>query len=257
MYSPPQNAADVDFNKVKGGEHVILRGLGLAFFDYVTRLTTDRGGVFIGSDRLRYIPSGNEPTIIAGSGRGLPYHARGANQKHPTEQILPRFLTTERLRSWQAKGQDQSTEFFFYLQKEMELVYYQRWLSQESEDDQAAFTEQFVRQDGAADVLTDFQIPRQNWLDWRYIFDPYKRKESQSIRDFLLTYLTWDVTEAAKGNLTSPISSMFELLKDLRDPVRFMLDQQLFSPKALKEKFWQSFVPLNAFLSIGPTSAHS
>lgn len=252
LYSPPQNAADVDFNKVKGGEHVILRGLGLAFFDYVTRLTTDRGGVFIGSDRLRYIPSGNEPTIIAGSGRGLPYHARGANQKYPTEQILPRFLTTERLRSWQAKGQDQSTEFFFYLQKEMELVYYQRWLSQESEDDQAAFTEQFVRQNGAADVLTDFQIPRQNWLDWRYIFDPYKRKESQSIRDFLLTYLTWDVTEAAKGNLTSPISSMFELLKDLRDPVRFMLDQQLFSPKALKEKFWQSFVPLNAFLSIGP-----
>ena len=56
-----------------------------------------------------------------------------------------------------------------------------------------------------------------------------------------MTYLTWDVTEAAKGNLTSPISSMFELLKDLRDPVRFMLDQQLFSPKALKEKFWQSF----------------
>jgi hypothetical protein len=256
LYSPPQNAADVDFHKVKGGEPVILRGLGLAFFDYVTRLTTDRGGVFIGSDHLRYIPSGNEPLIIAGSGRGVPYHARGANQKQPTEQITPRFLTTERLRSWQVQGPDQSTEFFFYLQKEMELVYYQRWLSQESEGDQAAFqsafTEQFVRQNGATDVLIDFQIPRQNWLDWRYILDPYERKEGQSLRDFLLTYLTWDVTEAAKGNLTSPISSMFELLKDLRDPLRFMLDHQLFSPKALKETFWQSFVPLNAFLSIGP-----
>lgn len=260
LYSPPQNAADVDFQKVKGGEPVILRGLGLAFFDYVTRLTTDRGGVFVGTDRLRYIPSGKEPTIIAGSGKGLPYHARGANQKQPTEQILPHFLTPERLRSWQAKGQDQSAEFFFYLQKEMELVYYQRWLSQASEGtqeafrdvSQQAFTDHFVRQNGAADVLTDFQIPRQHWLDWRYLIDPYERKEGQSVRDFLLDYLTSDVTEAAKGNLTSPISSMFELLKDLRDPVRFMLDQQLFSPKALKEKFWQSFVPLNAFLSIGP-----
>ena len=66
----------------------------------------------------------------------------------------------------------------------MELVYYQRWLSQESEDDQAAFTEQFVRQDGAADVLTDFQIPRQNWLDWRYIFDPYKEKRANRFATF-------------------------------------------------------------------------
>ena len=42
--------------------------------------------------RLRYEPSGREPIIIAGSGRGFPSHPRGINQK-ATGKPISLFLT--------------------------------------------------------------------------------------------------------------------------------------------------------------------
>lgn len=57
---------------------MLLRGLGLNFFDYMALLTTGHGGTFVRSGSLLvYRPSGNEPRLYAGSRRGIPYHARG------------------------------------------------------------------------------------------------------------------------------------------------------------------------------------
>lgn len=81
-YVPPGNPADADLAAIPPGEVVALRGLGLNFFDHMALLTTGRGGRFTGDgDRLRYEPSGREPVLVAGSRRGVPYHARGENQK--------------------------------------------------------------------------------------------------------------------------------------------------------------------------------
>ena len=54
-----------------------MRGLGLAFIDLVVLLS--RGAAAVSSraeGRLRYVPSGNEPYLVAGSPRGAPYHAK-------------------------------------------------------------------------------------------------------------------------------------------------------------------------------------
>ena len=60
---------------------MIVRGLGMNFFDYLSLLTLGRGGAFrndlTGRDALEYVPSGREPHLVVGSGRGIPYRAKG------------------------------------------------------------------------------------------------------------------------------------------------------------------------------------
>lgn len=88
---PPANPADVDLTVVRPGEPVLLRGLGLNFFDHTALLTTGRGGRFVRTENggLRYLPSGNEPRLYAGSRRGIPYQARGDNAKGPYGRHTP------------------------------------------------------------------------------------------------------------------------------------------------------------------------
>ena len=87
-------------------EPVLLRGLGLNFFDHLALLTSGRGGRFVREDspdsqnspygrRLRYVPSGKEPRLFAGSRRGVPYHARGDNEKGAHGRHEPLVLTPE------------------------------------------------------------------------------------------------------------------------------------------------------------------
>ncbi|MFC5959543.1 FAD/NAD(P)-binding protein [Streptomyces pratens] len=78
-YVPPGQAHESRWDDVAAGEPVLVRGLALNFFDQLTLLTTGRGGRFepLAGGRLRYLPSGREPRIYAGSGRGIPYLARG------------------------------------------------------------------------------------------------------------------------------------------------------------------------------------
>lgn len=76
---PAGQAHERELGGVSAGEPVLVRGLALNFFDQLTLLTTGRGGRFepLADGRLRYLPSGREPRVYAGSGRGVPYLARG------------------------------------------------------------------------------------------------------------------------------------------------------------------------------------
>ncbi|MBF4549966.1 FAD/NAD(P)-binding protein [Pseudoclavibacter sp. VKM Ac-2888] len=81
VYIAPGMPAEQDWGKVPAGEDVIVRGLGANFFDVVAVLTAGRGGRFepVAGDvrgRLRYLPSGDEPILHAGSRRGVPYRAK-------------------------------------------------------------------------------------------------------------------------------------------------------------------------------------
>jgi hypothetical protein len=104
QYLPPAVPADVDWSGIPAGEPVLVRGMGLNFFDTMVQLTEGRGGKFINNGTgLRYEPSGQEPHIIAASRRGTPYRAKAAlNGYYPasvtlryfTEAALERFRTT-------------------------------------------------------------------------------------------------------------------------------------------------------------------
>ncbi|WP_175265341.1 FAD/NAD(P)-binding protein, partial [Lacticaseibacillus nasuensis] len=131
FYLPPNLPAEPDLAMIAPGAGVILRGLGLSFFDFVSRLTEGRGGHFSADgDRLVYHPSGREPNIVAGSRRGFPYRAKARNEKAPAEQITPRFLTPARLADWQAAGGVSGADFWATLQREVEFTYYSLLLPQ-------------------------------------------------------------------------------------------------------------------------------
>ena len=83
-YLAPAVPTDVDYDLLPQEENVLVRGMGLNFFDLMIQVTLGRGGSFRElpeaqpGRRLEYIPSGREPRLIAGSRRGTPYRAKSS-----------------------------------------------------------------------------------------------------------------------------------------------------------------------------------
>ncbi|MDI3210457.1 FAD/NAD(P)-binding protein [Arthrobacter sp. AL12] len=95
LYLPPAAPADVDWALVPAVKPVLVRGMGLNFFDAMGQLTEGRGGQFLpGEDGgLSYLPSGREPLIIAASRRGTPYRAKATLAGYYPEAVTLRYCT--------------------------------------------------------------------------------------------------------------------------------------------------------------------
>jgi hypothetical protein len=92
-YLPPEQTTDSDLSVIAPGETVLVRGLGLAFVDLVVLLFLGRGGRFEpDGDELRYVPSGAEPRLVAGSPRGSTYHSKTHYALKADRPPLPRFF---------------------------------------------------------------------------------------------------------------------------------------------------------------------
>ncbi|MEJ1180014.1 MULTISPECIES: FAD/NAD(P)-binding protein [unclassified Pseudarthrobacter] len=78
FHAAPSYTTDVDYSVLAPGQDVIVAGMGLAFVDLLVLLTEGRGGRFeeTAEGGLRYIASGREPRLLAGSRRGVPYHSK-------------------------------------------------------------------------------------------------------------------------------------------------------------------------------------
>ncbi len=100
----PGYGADVDLSALRPGEAVLVRGLGLGFLDEVVALTEGRGGRYEprAGGGLRYLPSGAEPRLYAGSRRGLPYHCKPVMELGAPRAVLPRHATRAAARSLRA-----------------------------------------------------------------------------------------------------------------------------------------------------------
>lgn len=255
FYASPKNAADAYLEAITENTSVLLRGLGLVFFDYLTLLTSDRGGIFEELDgKLIYRPSGKEPRIIAGSGRGIPYHARGRNQKGYGQKYQPRFLKEKSLNKIKRKGHFSAEQFFELMKKEVEFAYYSTLIETSYPNiNQQRFNEAFIRTKGEQSVLGRYGIKSKDFWNWSMIQQPVQQVEDHTdFQKLIVDYLHHDFLEAQKGTLFGPFAAALDSLKDLRDEVRFMLDQELFSDEETKKWLWDWFTPLNSFLSIGP-----
>ncbi|MFV0558827.1 MAG: FAD/NAD(P)-binding protein [Enterococcus sp.] len=253
FYQQPSNPADVSIEQIPPKENVILRGLGLTFFDYIGRLFLERGGRFIETNgQLQYYASGQEVHLIVGSRRGLPYHARGKNEKALGEQVVPHFLTSEELKSWTAKPGN-SQHFLQALRHELEYVYYTKLLAENHTPPEQIqhFQERFLQNPDDPGVLQEFAMTKEEQLNWDQLFYPTVKKD-ETYHQFIRHYLQKDIMEASKGTLNGPLVAAFDALKDLRAPVHFIVDHQLLLPEEYLQDFWGNFVKFNGFLSIGP-----
>ncbi|MFF6782722.1 FAD/NAD(P)-binding protein [Streptomyces sp. NPDC012510] len=333
---PPANPADLDLSPVAPGEPVLLRGLGLNFFDHMALLTTGRGGRFVHDDdrddpdrddpsgggrRLRYVPSGREPRLYAGSRRGVPYQARGDNAKGPYGRHTPLVLTPEvisgfRKRADSGEAPDFLTEIWPLVAKEVETVYYERLLGVTGATKTAGtagtagtprtpevsgasgasaaspsvpvspipscdlfggashdrfgdapgnsstggrFRDRFLavphrsRQEAA--VLDEFGVAEADRWSWDRVSRPYAGRtfaDPEEWRGWLLGYLREDAAQAALGNVEGPLKAALDVLRDLRNELRLIVDHRGLAGASRREHLDRWYTPLNAFLSIGP-----
>lgn len=107
LYVPPAAPADVDWSRVPAVKPVLVRGMGLNFFDVMGQLTEGRGGSFLaGQDggELKYLPSGREPLIIAASRRGTPYRAKATLAGYYPAAVSLRYCTESAIAKFTEAG---------------------------------------------------------------------------------------------------------------------------------------------------------
>ena len=107
LYVPPAAPADVDWSVVPAGRPVLVRGMGLNFFDVMGQLTEGRGGRFLAAEangELTYLPSGGEPLIIAASRRGTPYRAKATLTGYYPGAVQLRYCTEKAIAKFADSG---------------------------------------------------------------------------------------------------------------------------------------------------------
>jgi uncharacterized NAD(P)/FAD-binding protein YdhS len=264
-YVSPGNPADQDLSGILPGQNVLLRGLGLNFFDYMALFTAGRGGIFVRlGERLVYQPSGLEPRMYASSRRGVPYQARGENEKGAFGRYHPRLFTAEfveNLRKRSARGEQIrfKSDLWPLISREVESVYYGALLESRGRGaEREAFVDAYLAFPHTQEPLDGFGIdPADRW-DWEKISRPYRDQEFTDrggFRDWLLGYLAQDLAAALQGNLTGPLKAALDVLRDLRNEVRLAVDHGGLEAGSHRDDLEGWYTPLNAFLSIGPPAA--
>lgn len=251
MYVTPANPAEVDLSGIAPGEPVLLRGLGLNFFDYMALFTAGRGGRFRrAGDGLVYEPSGQEPVLYASSRRGVPYHARGENEKGAFGRYLPRLLTPERIAELRTRPLRFSEDLWPLIAREVECVYYEALLAREGRE-AAGFGDAYLADPAGA--LDAFGVVER--FDWTTLTRPHGDRSFSSRDEFqrwLLDYLRKDVQHAREGNLRGPLKAALDVLRDLRNEVRLAVDHGGLDGNSHRDDLEGWYTPLNAYLSIGP-----
>ena len=224
------------------GQSVAVAGLGLVAFDVVSALTVGRGGMFKASEgRLRYRPSGGEPTIHLFSRSGQPYAAKAVGATDPTGQYVPVICTPEaaaRLRHSDQGGPNRGMvdfrrDFLPLIFAEMQVRYYRQKVFLEDKDE------------GAATRVTTALT--QAWSEGRFdsAIEHYAaRYDSFDVEPHLLGatdashYLTTvdyekqvyaamehDAAEALSTE-ASPVKAAYETVRVLRDTMRSVIEFQ-------------------------------
>lgn len=195
-----------DLSGVPAGEPVIVRGLGMGFFDTMALLTVGRGGHFVPSDEaggLSYEASGREPVLYVGSRRGVPYRAKSLYGG------LPPAASHEHLRArdWSTVPRpiDYARDVWPLVVRDAYAAYY-RTLYEEAPGAFPDGLEPVLRAvDGASpDTIDDAVAPHvaaTHAFDLARLADPAAGSydSPESFDAFVATYVAEDLVEAERG----------------------------------------------------------
>ncbi|MFJ3959028.1 FAD/NAD(P)-binding protein [Arthrobacter sp. NPDC090010] len=218
-YFPPACPADVDWDLVPGGEPVLVRGMGLNFFDVMARLSEGRGGTFHRDDAgvLGYRPSGQEPIIHAASRRGGPYQAKARISSYYAQTRSLRYLTAAAIERFRRSGVQPGFghDLWPLLQRDVLWAYYETLVTQDPNAirDAAEFLDALTEllrphahspEDWMAPVteLLEQRVPEQLRLNLRSLAAPFAGRRFASAAEFdraVLETLDADVRRCAAG----------------------------------------------------------
>ncbi|WP_251054078.1 FAD/NAD(P)-binding protein [Streptomyces sp. ISL-66] len=270
-YVRGDSAIDMPLDGIEPGSRVGILGLGLSFYDVVSALTTGRGGRYVanggsGAGGLRYLPSGREPQLIAGSRGGVPLLARGRNQKGPHHTYRPRLFTHERMRALRDRGRlDFRRDVLPWLLTEVGLVYYSTHLKRlygpdiaekfanEVQDvvlhdpgDPGAVLARVAAHRGMGD------LPPVDIEAWARPFRGRRFAGAEEFQRELTAFLLKDLELAREGNSEGPVKAALDAIRDVRGVIRTAVDFSGLTPASHSRDFLQEFVPLVSQLTTGP-----
>ncbi|MCF8079841.1 MAG: FAD/NAD(P)-binding protein [Desulfobacterales bacterium] len=214
---------------IEPGETVYVIGMGLTAVDVVKTLTYGRAGRF---ETDRYTPSGKEPYVILGSRLGMPYSARGRNQK--SDQYKGRIFTREAVEAVKARKSkvDFKEDLLSLMIREMEFVYYSTMLGPRFGEDLLTCGDEPARK-----RLIEERIRPEDRFSWEALARPMADVENQAkagapwfesleaYTRFVLDAMAKDIEEASLGNMASPLKNAVDsVLRDLRDHLRLAVD---------------------------------
>ena len=224
---------------------VAIVGTGLSSHDIVSALTAGVGGSWdkLTVDRYKYNRCGREPKMTIFSRQAIPFCARATNQKGNEGKYRPVFFTKAYLDQCRneiaplaGKPQlDFDVHVWPCLKKEMAHVYFctakKKWIKPEdcvmsSEDEAAIGRIIYPADDG--------------------VF-----KDPGSFSRFVREYLVRDIADALGGNMENPVKAATDVLRDVRDIVRYAIDQGGLTPES-HEHFLSHWCAIVNRIAVGP-----
>lgn len=240
----PQCYPTTQLERISPDARVAIQGLGLTAWDAIAELTEGRGGRYENQGgKVVYRPSGSEPFITLFSRKGLPFAARGINQKGLTGRHQARFFTPQAVETIRAeklartgnRQLDFETEILPLLLREMAFAYRQAKLGRPIE-------------------ALDFASTAEEMAALQREFEPFGEHVFGSLDEFrnaFLHHVRADLAEAEKGNLGSPIKSATDVIRDCRAAICAAVEYRGLTPDS-ERWFRQELVPTMNRISFGP-----
>ncbi|WP_341395430.1 FAD/NAD(P)-binding protein [Arthrobacter sp. G119Y2] len=219
-YLPPAVPSDVDFSVLPAGEPVLVRGLGLNFFDIMIQVTVGRGGRFVPSGQpagraLRYEAGGREPILVAASRRGTPYRAKARLDTYVPRSVKLRYFTEEAAAVFRNEGilPGFDHDLWPLLHRDAVWAYYST-LARVAPDELSAPAAVFLDElraaldlpgpewDAAKEKVLDRFVPAHRRTNLEALAQPLGRRPyagAKDLDDAVLAYLEADAAGSAAG----------------------------------------------------------
>lgn len=251
-------------SQIKADENIGILGLGLSFYDVMAELTLGRGGIFEENvdGTLNYLKSGKEPKIFASSRSGVPMPARGRNQKTEDYHYTPAIFTKEKALEIRGEGNAKfDKEVLPLIEAEISLVYAETLFKNKNQKKKAKkLRELVVKQEvntpqgvqTFCNILGLNEIVSINLYNWKYPFQNCKFQNITQYNKQVTNLIHNDVSEAIKGNIDSPKKASLDILRNIRNVIRIIVDYGGIDPKSYNNEFLRNFDSSSKFLSTGP-----
>lgn len=269
QYWPPAVPADVSWNRLPARKTVLIRGLGLNFFDAMIQLTEGRGGRFTRrtDGRLDYEASGREPRLVAASRRGVPYRAKASLDSYIPRSVTLRYCTPDRVLAFRRSGIQPGFDHDVWplLHRDVLWAYYStlcRTSPRALGAPRDAFLEELAAAlatsgpewEDAAGSAVGRSVPEDLRLDVEALAHPFAGRhfaDGDEFTDAVLAYLDADAAGSAKGE-DDPLKMAIGAMNAGRSVVK-----QAVADGGISDSSWNAelrgwFEPLVEGLASGP-----
>jgi uncharacterized NAD(P)/FAD-binding protein YdhS len=234
-----------DLASIGPNARVGVVGIGLSSTDILSALTVGVGGSFdrVSKDRFKYNPCGREPKMTVFSRQGIPFGGRATNQKGNEGKYKPSFFTKTYIDERRKVVNDPSGksqldfdwDVWPCLKKEMAYVYSctakGQWIL--SEDYQMS-----AEDEAAIDKIM-------------HPIDEHSFSDPETYRNFVREYIISDIADAIGGNMENPAKAATDVLRDVRDIIRYAIDQGGLTPES-HDKFLKGWCSIINRIAVGP-----